>query len=68
MTAEQVAQDIFGAKPFDWPAPERRSDLAADALMRQPEENAPDWREGFFVVPRLPGLEREEDRGVEDEA
>ena len=27
-----------------------------DALARSPSANAPDWREGFFVVPALPGL------------
>ncbi len=27
-----------------------------DPLVRGPEAAAPDWREGFFVVPSLPGL------------
>lgn len=29
----------------------------ADALLLPPGALAPAWREGFFVVPRLPGLE-----------
>lgn len=29
---------------------------APDALVRGPEAAAPDYREGFFVVPSLPGL------------
>ena len=27
-----------------------------DPLVRSPSRLAPDWREGFFVVPRLPGV------------
>jgi len=27
-----------------------------DPLLRKPRANAPDWRDGFFVVPSLPGL------------
>ena len=27
-----------------------------DELARGPGETAPDWRDGFFVVPALPGL------------
>lgn len=30
---------------------------SADPLTAGPERAAPDWREGFFVVPRLPGME-----------
>lgn len=30
-----------------------------DALLRSPEELAPEWRDGFFVVPRLPGVDPE---------
>lgn len=31
-----------------------------DRLRRDPEAMAPHWEEGFFVVPRLPAVEREE--------
>ncbi len=27
-----------------------------DALVRGPDAMAPDWRDGFFLVPSLPGL------------
>ena len=30
----------------------------SDRLHGHPSEFAPDWREGFFVVPRLPALDR----------
>ncbi|MEJ2312311.1 MAG: aspartyl/glutamyl-tRNA amidotransferase subunit C [Gemmatimonadales bacterium] len=29
-----------------------------DTLHVRPSEFAPDWRDGFFVVPRLPALDR----------
>ena len=39
-------------------APERSAgDLPRDALSRPPGSFAPDWREGLFVVPRLPALD-----------
>lgn len=37
--------------------PVTRADApGSDALALDPEELAPDWRGGYFVVPRLPGL------------
>jgi len=38
--------------------PSVRSEVSEepDALQRSSEANAPDWRDGFFVVPQLPGL------------
>lgn len=42
------------------PAPFREDGEAApDALALPPEKLAPRWEEGFFSVPRLPGLEDE---------
>lgn len=38
-------------------APLREDQVAPDALHRHPEQIAPDWREGFFVVPRLAALD-----------
>lgn len=36
-----------------------RSDAPdSDTLQGRPPEFAPDWRDGFFVVPRLPALDR----------
>ena len=60
---EEMA-DVGGV--VDWPAPERRSGLPPDALTRGPGAQAPDWREGFFVVPRVPALEGGGGEGVSD--
>ena len=38
----------------------RAEGLGPDPLLRAPAELAPDWRDGFFVVPRLPGVEGED--------
>lgn len=36
-----------------------RSDVPdSDPLHLRPSALAPDWREGFFVIPRLPALDR----------
>ena len=46
------------------PAPLRDgSEGAPDRLTRSPEELAPAWEEGFFVVPRLPAVEGGEEEG-----
>ena len=36
------------------PAPLRADLPGADALDREPADFAPEWRDGFFTVPRLP--------------
>jgi aspartyl-tRNA(Asn)/glutamyl-tRNA(Gln) amidotransferase subunit C len=41
----------------DTPAPVRRDSVGADELARPAAATAPDWREGFFVVPRLAALD-----------
>lgn len=38
-------------------APTRSPREGPDPLLRSPEEFAPEWREGFFVVPRLPAMD-----------
>lgn len=38
-------------------APTRSPRSGPDPLQRSPSAFAPDWREGFFVVPRLPAME-----------
>jgi len=38
-------------------APIRSPEAFPDPLQRPLQEMAPDWREGFFVVPRLPAME-----------
>lgn len=38
-------------------SPLRGDEPGSDPLGHPPEEAAPAWREGLFVVPRLPGLD-----------
>lgn len=33
---------------------------APDPLLRPPSDIAPEWRDGFFLVPRLPGVQAED--------
>lgn len=35
----------------------RDDDVSSDPLSFGPPEMAPEWRDGFFVVPRLPALD-----------
>ena len=45
------------ASVTDTPAPVRGDTIGPDVLERAAAEVAPDWREGFFVVPRLAALD-----------
>lgn len=48
------------------PASLRPDEVRFDPLLRPPEEVAPAWAEGFFVVPRIAALDAprpEEERG-----
>lgn len=38
-------------------APTRSPRAGPDPMQRSPAQFAPDWRDGFFVVPRLPAME-----------
>jgi aspartyl-tRNA(Asn)/glutamyl-tRNA(Gln) amidotransferase subunit C len=52
--------DVEGATPtgaLEHPAPTRDDRVDHDRLERPPAEMAPDWREGYFVLPRLPALD-----------
>ncbi|UCF20576.1 MAG: hypothetical protein JSU87_03950 [Gemmatimonadota bacterium] len=52
--------DVAGAAPADageGPAPLRADRVDSDRLERPLSEVAPDWREGFFVLPRLPAMD-----------
>lgn len=52
--------DIEGAAPIgalERAAPARADRVEHDRLERPPAEMAPDWREGYFVLPRLPALD-----------
>lgn len=58
--------DVEGATPagaLEHPAPARDDRVDHDQLERGPAETAPDWREGFFVLPRLPALDGGDDAG-----
>ena len=52
--------DLEGATPtgaLEHPAPTRDDRVKHDRLGRPPAEMAPDWKEGYFVLPRLPALD-----------
>ncbi|MGD2217022.1 MAG: Asp-tRNA(Asn)/Glu-tRNA(Gln) amidotransferase subunit GatC [Gemmatimonadales bacterium] len=52
--------DVESATPsgaLEHPAPTRDDRVEHDRLERPPAETAPDWREGYFVLPRLPALD-----------
>lgn len=52
-----------GPEPLEL-APRVRPDAEGpDALVRPPSELAPDWREGFFVLPRLTALDQDAGEG-----
>jgi aspartyl/glutamyl-tRNA(Asn/Gln) amidotransferase C subunit len=52
--------DVAGVQQIEErepPAPLRADEVACDPLERPLAELAPDWREGFFVLPRLPAMD-----------
>lgn len=56
--------ELGEAEPEEAPGPDGddgaplRPDVpSSDPMAAGPERAAPDWRDGFFVVPRLPGME-----------
>jgi aspartyl-tRNA(Asn)/glutamyl-tRNA(Gln) amidotransferase subunit C len=52
--------DVEGATPIgalEHATPARADHVEHDRLERPPAEMAPDWREGYFVLPRLPALD-----------
>jgi aspartyl-tRNA(Asn)/glutamyl-tRNA(Gln) amidotransferase subunit C len=54
-TADAETSEAGGVGPRE--APQRLpGELAVDPLARPPADLAPSWRDGFFVVPRLPAL------------
>ena len=46
-------------------APLREDRLGSDRLERPPEQMAPAWREGYFVLPRLPAMDGEGEGAAE---
>jgi aspartyl/glutamyl-tRNA(Asn/Gln) amidotransferase C subunit len=51
-----VSLDVPEAQEGERSAPLRADKPGADALARPVRELAPDWRDGFFTVPRLAAL------------
>lgn len=61
--------DVSDAAPvgtLEKPTPVREDCVGGDRLERAPAEIAPAWRDGYFVLPRLPAMDAEGD-GVEKE-
>ena len=56
LDAEAAAADAQ-ARP-EAGAPLRSEDVAPDSLQRAPADIATEWRDGFFVVPRLAAQDR----------
>ena len=61
----EALRSLESRTPADAPADERMSTRApqadeADELRRPIASIAPDWRDGFFVVPPLPGVHAED--------
>lgn len=60
--------DVTGAEPageLELAAPLREDRVDGDPLRRRPQEMAPAWRDGFYVLPRLPAMEGEAAAGDE---
>ncbi|UCC47957.1 MAG: Asp-tRNA(Asn)/Glu-tRNA(Gln) amidotransferase subunit GatC [Gemmatimonadota bacterium] len=54
--------DVTDAAPagaLENPAPMREDCVGGDRLERAPADIAPVWREGYFVLPRLPAMDVE---------
>ena len=60
--------DLTEAAPvaaLEHAAPMREDRVSGDRLERPPEHMAPAWREGYFVLPRLPAMDAEGEGGEE---
>lgn len=55
--------DEEGPEPLELAPRVRPDGEGPDALVRPPSELAPDWREGFFVLPRLTALDQDVGEG-----
>jgi aspartyl-tRNA(Asn)/glutamyl-tRNA(Gln) amidotransferase subunit C len=60
----RVETDLEGIRLPPEPVPFRPADLTPDSLPAgAPGAGAPRWEDGFFVVPRLPGVQAAEEEG-----
>lgn len=58
----EVEPGLEGIRLPAEPVPFRASDLSPDSLSPgAPGAGAPRWEDGFFVVPRLPGVQGDEE-------
>jgi len=55
--AADGSESDVGAMAGEAPAPPPERPAEADALAHPPAAIAPEWVEGFFVVPRLPAVD-----------
>ena len=60
VTASAVEERLARAAPL------RDDRIDSDPLDRKLEALAPDWHEGFFVLPRLPALDADARDGEDD--
>jgi aspartyl-tRNA(Asn)/glutamyl-tRNA(Gln) amidotransferase subunit C len=56
---EEPGSGAPGARPVGPESAPRRApgEVPADTLIRGPQDFAPGWKDGLFVVPRLPALD-----------
>lgn len=60
-TIREIESDGASSASTERPAPLREDRPDGDTLQRPPSEMAPAWRDGYFVLPRLPAMDAEED-------
>lgn len=60
-TPEAADSPADGDGGADGGEPSPDSEASPDSLTRPPGDAAPAWSEGFFLVPRLPAMEGEEE-------
>ena len=57
MVREADPADAVGGASVGPAAPLREDRVEPDPLVEKLEDVAPDWREGYFLLPRLPALD-----------
>lgn len=62
-TIRAIESDGASAADTERPAPLRDDRPDCDPLQKSLSEMAPAWRDGYFVLPRLPAMEAEDDGG-----
>ncbi len=62
LTKIEVPSDEVGGSSVDGPCV-RDEEVEPDPLERPAEQIAPEWQDGFFIVPRLPAVDADEGGG-----